>query len=71
MNRDLLDLHRGAREERRNLVPDVGPCEPQENDRPECPNCGGPVPEDDRRWLNLGVSSGYCSLICLLEDDDA
>lgn len=35
-----------------------------------CPGCGSPIPENDHKKMNLGLSSGYCSLMCLLEAKD-
>ena len=35
MDRELRDLHRGAREERRNLMPEAEPCEPARETCPE------------------------------------
>lgn len=44
MDRELADLHRGARAERQRLTPDAGPCVPpgetEPDDDPECPRCG-------------------------------
>lgn len=31
------------------------------------PECDEPVPENSHKTLNLGLSSGCCSLACLLE----
>jgi hypothetical protein len=35
MDRELRDLHRGARRERERVIPDPGPCEPPRADQPE------------------------------------
>lgn len=31
-----------------------------------CNYCGEPVPENDHKKMNLGLSSGYCDLGCLM-----
>lgn len=32
--------------------------------------CTEPVPENDHKSLNLGIESGYCSALCLMEAED-
>lgn len=32
--------------------------------------CEKPVPENDHKSLNLGIESGFCSLLCMMEAED-
>lgn len=46
------------------------PESPRAGERCRNPDCDEIVPENDGKRLNLGLESGYCSLLCLLEDED-
>lgn len=47
------------------------PIEEHERAGQKClnPECDETVPENSHKKMNLGASSGYCNVLCLMEDD--